>query len=287
MGLLLEKIHAPNQQEKQQNIIPPKKPNEHKRLSFSSDISDNKYSLANDEKISTRDFYKIVYSNTLVEQMKNSDNPNLRTNSELNLNSIQEKKPPNAWIKRKSCFDNFSFKKRKIGIVNFNDNNNSNLKNNILNKNNLRQSLMKYVTHEDIYFESEMFMVAPSSYPGDYEKSKISSLIEEENEITINGNIEINLDDVKSDDNDEILNNSFSYKDTHDDKLHLDYFIRPEKNNINNNNDKLNENNKINIIEKKLDSTFVDEEEVEGENISFITGISESQLKSYNTKFIS
>ena len=285
MGFLQSKNSKHNQHKKRRNNLNPTKSYDYKNFSFSQNLSHHKNSLEDEEEISSKDFCKLVYSNSLADKKEISNKSKLRTKSVYDLNQIQENKVPALLKKRKSCYYNIPFKKRRISITNFNNKNNSSLKNSILNKNDLKQSLKKYVTYEDIYFESEMFVIAPSSFPGDYEKSKISLLIEEENEIKINDNIEMDLNDIESDDNDEFLNNSFSYKNTHEDDLHLNYFLKPKKNNKIHDNNNLIEKNKINIIEKKLDSNFIDEEEIEGENISYIKDKNElNQIMNYSTE---
>ena len=118
-----------------------------------------------------------------------------------------------------------------------------------------KNTTIKYITYEDTFLENEVFIPSPASYAGEsFEKNKLLNDFCED----------YNYDNY----NNDIMNNSFSFKTKKEDNnLYLKFFT----------NTKENEEDNINLdIKNNSDPLFVDEKEIEGKNILFLEGKKEN-----------
>jgi len=124
-----------------------------------------------------------------------------------------------------------------------------------------KNSTIKYITYEDTFLENEVFIPSPASYAGE-------SL--ENNKLLNDFCEDYNYDNY----NNDIMNNSFSFKTKKEDNnLYLKFFTKTKD----------NEEDNINLdIRNNSDPLFVDEKEIEGKNILFLKGKKEnSEINHY------
>ena len=118
-----------------------------------------------------------------------------------------------------------------------------------------KNAAIQYITYEDTFLENEVFIPSPASYAGEsFESNKLLNDFCED----------YNYDNY----NNDIMNNSFSFKTKKEDNnLYLKFFT----------NTKENEEDNINLdIKNNSDPLFVDEKEIEGKNILFLKGKKEN-----------
>ena len=118
-----------------------------------------------------------------------------------------------------------------------------------------KNTTIKYITYEDTFLENEVFIPSPASYAGEsFEKNKLLNDFCED----------YNYDNY----NNDIMNNSFSFKTKKEDNnLYLKFFTKTKE----------NEEDNINLdIKNNSDPLFVDEKEIEGKNILFLEGKKEN-----------
>ena len=118
-----------------------------------------------------------------------------------------------------------------------------------------KNTTIKYITYEDTFLENEVFIPSPASYAGEsFEKNKLLNDFCED----------YNYDNY----NNDIMNNSFSFKTKKEDNnLYLKFFTKTKE----------NEEDNINLdIKNNSDPLFVDEKEIEGKNILFLKGKKEN-----------
>ena len=118
-----------------------------------------------------------------------------------------------------------------------------------------KNSTIKYITYEDTFLENEVFIPSPASYAGEsFEKNKLLNDFCED----------YNYDNY----NNDIMNNSFSFKTKKEDNnLYLKFFTKTKE----------NEEDNINLdIKNNSDPLFIDEKEIEGKNILFLKGKKEN-----------
>ena len=161
------------------------------------------------------------------------------------------KNNPNAFKIRNSAL--LPEQNKLISLLNFRKDHDF-IKNSKKRKEN-KNTTIKYITYEDTFLENEVFIPSPASYAGEsFEKNKLLNDFCED----------YNYDNY----NNDIMNNSFSFKTKKEDNnLYLKYFTKTKE----------NEEDNINLdIKNNSDPLFVDEKEIEGKNILFLKGKKEN-----------
>ena len=161
------------------------------------------------------------------------------------------KNNPNAFKIRNSAL--LPEQNKLISLLNFRKDHDF-IKNSKKRKEN-KNTTIKYITYEDTFLENEVFIPSPASYAGEsFEKNKLLNDFCED----------YNYDNY----NNDIMNNSFSFKTKKEDNnLYLKYFTKTKE----------NEEDNINLdIKNNSDPLFVDEKEIEGKNILFLEGKKEN-----------
>ena len=161
------------------------------------------------------------------------------------------KNNPNAFKIRNSAL--LPEQNKLISLLNFRKDHDF-IKNSKKRKEN-KNTTIKYITYEDTFLENEVFIPSPASYAGEsFEKNKLLNDFCED----------YNYDNY----NNDIMNNSFSFKTKKEDNnLYLKFFTKTKE----------NEEDNINLdIKNNSDPLFVDEKEIEGKNILFLKGKKEN-----------
>ena len=161
------------------------------------------------------------------------------------------KNNPNAFKIRNSAL--LPEQNKLISLLNFRKDHDF-IKNSKKRKEN-KNTTIKYITYEDTFLENEVFIPSPASYAGEsFEKNKLLNDFCED----------YNYDNY----NNDIMNNSFSFKTKKEDNnLYLKFFTKTKE----------NEEDNINLdIKNNSDPLFVDEKEIEGKNILFLEGKKEN-----------
>ena len=189
-------------------------------------------------------FEKNILRNSIkVSNLRSSLIPSLKSNNQCAINSTINILPQTR--------KNKIFYRTMTSVFQQEQNNNNfNINNNEIYDIYEMDKSDNLISYDDLYFEDDMFIPSPPTYPDEDEEDFLLKLkfIEENN-----FDEDLNMH--------EIRNNSFSYKINSKDNIHLKYLNRSSKSNKS-----VDESFKS----KNLSNVYVEEKEEEGKNILYI-----------------
>ena len=182
-----------------------------------------------------------------VSNLRNSLIPSLKSNNQCAINNTINILPKTR--------KNKIFYRTMTTIFQSEQNNNNYFD---INDNDIYETKSNYfIPYDDLYFEDDMFISSPPTYPDEDEEDFLLKLkfIEENN---------------FDEDMNEIRNNSFSYKINSKDNIHMKFLNNSSKSNTT-----VNEN----LSNKNLSQAYVEEKEEIGKNILYINNNSNDNNK--------